>query len=269
MVINIYVYTSGQTNDKCPLSGRTISKNLAELLYAIECHKDSLEDQIIPTYVLITSHILEDMDNDNSIPACNIYTIIPNGEVLSREPDDSCTGLIYKKAVKEVTTTDIKKYGIGPRMKIASAFIQWHQGCYLENIDGSISKDMEDFIKESRVETNDSAVIRTDLDAVSAIMKNGDLNREDIIAVRFRDNMLNTPKDIEDFLELLSKVILPKEDDTKPFVAPATEIFIDDIDDYRYEIQFSDKSTIERQPAADGTNDIFIGECDATTMSDL
>ena len=268
-LIKIYIYTSGQTNDACPLSGRAISKNLTELLYAIECHKDSLEEQIIPTYVLITAHLLQYLKVFNLTSNYGIFTIMPNGNIVELEPSEMSSGDIanqYMESVKEVNSKDIKSYGIGPRMKIVSAYIQWHQGCYIEDLGDTISDDMETFIKESRVEDT-VAEVRTDLDAVSLIMKNGDLTRDDIIAIKFRDKLLDK-KDIDDFFTMLGKVILPV-DGVKPFIAPATEIYINEIEDFRYEIQFSDKSTIERDYDESGETDIFIGECDETTMSDL
>lgn len=255
-MIEVYVYMSPQTNNQCPMSKRRISENFSELKNAIETHKDSLENEIIPTYMMIDRSLLISTNLDYNTKS--ISYIFPDGTM--HESVDNLKECItdinneYNAAVYEVTTNELNHFGIGIKKNIATAFTQWYDGCYIANMEDKLSSSITESIKESRKSIPQN-ITRTDLDVLNTIMQQNDLTIQDIEHIWFKteDNVLED-KDYNDFFNLLDRVVVI-EDKEEARVRPVIELHISAIENYKYEIIFSNGFSIER----DG-KDIYIDD---------
>ena len=232
-MLKIYLYTSIQEFDVCPLTGKSIAKNFGELVHNIEFNKEQEKLRpddtfIVPTYVVPWSGdfrvdvIYPDGSVNNGIAVEEISKIILSGYKNASAAIDSNPNLLKKPGITQ---------------KIASSFIKWRDGLYIEEHEEELEEAMKKAAKEAREEAADKI---NDLDILAMVMKKFNLSGDDVEQIYYNENIVE-PENYQDFYYTIKDIIVSKNDDS----VLKNEIHASELKEYSYTVMCKNGWIIE------------------------
>ena len=232
-MLKIYLYTSVQEFDVCPLTGKSIAKNFGELVHNIEFNQEQEKSHpndtfIVPTYVIPWSG------------APRVDIIFPDGSVINGiAVEDVSKNILsgYKTASAAINSNPniLKKPGV--TQKIASAFIKWRDGLYIEEHEEELEEAMKKAVKEARDEAAEKI---NDLDILAMVMKKYNLTGDDVEQIYYNEKLIE-PEEYQDFYQTIMKIIVSKKDDN----ILQSEVHASDLEKYDYTVMCKNGWVIE------------------------
>lgn len=232
-MLKIYLYTSIQEFDICPLTGKSIAKNFGELVHNIEFNQEQEklhpdETFVVPTYIVPWSG------------APRVDVIFPDGSVNNGLAVEDVSEVIlsgYKSGSAAIDTNPsiLKKPGIV--QKIASSFIKWRDGLYIEEHEEELKEAMKNAAKEAREEAADKI---NDLDILAMVMKKYNLCGDDIEQIYYNEKLIE-PEEYQDFYRTIMNIIVSKNDDS----ILQSEIHASKLEKYDYTVMCKNGWVIE------------------------
>ena len=232
-MVKVYMYTSVQEFDVCPLTGKSIAKNFGELVHNIEFNQEQEklhpnDTFIVPTYVAPWSSNIK------------VDLIFPDGSVINgigaeEIPKVILSGYRNASAAIDANPNILKKPGV--TQKIASSFIKWRDGLYIEEHSEELEEVMKQVAKEAREEAAEKI---NDLDILSMVMKKFNLDGDDVEQIYYNEKLIE-PEEYQDFYRTIMKIIVSKKDES---VLPS-EVHASDLEKYEYTVMCKDGWVIE------------------------
>ena len=232
-MIKIYLYTSVQEFDVCPLTGKTIAKNFGELVHNIEFNQEQEklhpnDTFVVPTYVVPWSG------------SPRVDVIFPDGNVVNGITAEEVSKVIlsgYKNASDAIDSNPniLKKHGI--TQKIASSFIKWRDGLYIEEHVEELEEAMKKAVKEAREEAADKI---NDLDILAMVMKKYSISGDDVEQIYYNEKLIE-PEEYQDFYHTIMNIIVSKNDES----VLKSEIHASNLEKYDYTVMCKDGWIIE------------------------
>ena len=232
-MLKIYLYTSVQEFDVCPLTGKSIAKNFGELVHNIKFNQEQEKSHpndtfIVPTYVVPWSG------------APRVDVIFPDGSVINGIAVEEVSKSIlsgYKTASAAIDSNPniLKKPGV--TQKIASAFIKWRDGLYIEEHEEELEEAMKKAAKEAREEAAEKI---NDLDILAMVMKKYNLTGDDVEQIYYNEKLIE-PEEYQDFYQTIMKIIVSKKDEN----ILQSEVHASDLEKYDYTVMCKDGWVIE------------------------
>ena len=232
-MLKIYLYTSVQEFDVCPLTGKSIAKNFGELVHNIEFNQEQEKSHpddtfIVPTYILPWSG------------APKVDVIFPDGSVINGIAVEDVSKSIlsgYKNASAAIDSNRniLKKPGV--TQKIASAFVKWRDGLYIEEHKEELEEAMKKAAKEAREEATEKI---NDLDILAMVMKKYNLSGDDVEQIYYNEKLIE-PEEYQEFYQTIMKIIVSKKDDS----ILRSEVHASDLEKYNYTVMCKNGWIIE------------------------